>query len=530
MSRDTILDELLGELRARLSRGTRDLEGELARAVAFGEGLPAGRDKVFDFPFIEALIHAAAGIEALGQIRLADIEIKGGAPAQLNLEFLRQDKGLLLLDCLVEGDLILTNAQLEELDLSGTTLDRLLGKSLQVNGNLLLEGSRVRERVDLESCSVGGNLSFNKAKLSAATSDAKEEKRERGPVAQGDPRTVRRESYRRDEMVFLWGARIAGSLRFSGAGSNRKIRMTNAHVEGDVDLWGASFTDDGKEENGLIATNCQIGEKFIITNVTFSENSRLALDYSRVRVLQAERDSVLWPRAQHLSLEGFFFDALTFPQRQTGAETTVFDEELTIAWLKRNGPAFYRQPWLHAARSFRDKGYRSEATKIMIAMEKESDRVERAFGPGERARPGLIRRTASRLIRSLWWFADYGHRPQKVLWPIVILILANAVTNYVLIKVHPAAFVTQSQDIMMAEHDPDPNSLPEHPLFDSLTFAIDTFVPGLEFGQETAWQPNWHDQVGRFYALYLYLFHMTAGLVLTGVLVAGVTKKLTEET
>ncbi len=530
MGRDAILDEILTDLRARLDRDPTGSERALVRAAAFGEALPPGSDRTFDFAFVEAMIWSAAAIESLGLVRFAEIEITGGQPAQLNLEFLRADKGLLLLDCTIDGDLILSNAQLEELDLSGSTLKRLLGKSLQVNGNLLLEGSQVTARIDLESCVVGGNLSFNKASLSAPSGGTREKKGERGPVAHGDPRTVRRESYRRDEMVFLWGARIAGSLRFSGASCNRKIRMTNAHVEGDVDLWGAGFADDGKEENGLIATNCQIGEKLIVTNVTFSENSRLALDYSRVRVLQAERDSALWPRAQHLSLEGFSFDALTFPQRQTGAETTVFDEDLTIAWLKRNGPAFYRQPWRHAARSFSEKGYRSEATKILVAMEKEFDRVERAFGRGERARPGLVRRVASRLIRALWWFADYGYRPQKVLWPIVILIGLNATTNYLLIKLHPTAFITQSQDIMLSEPKQSPESLPEHPIFDSLTFSIDTFVPGLEFGQQTAWQPNWHDPLGRLYALYLYLFHMTAGLILTGVLVAGVTKKLTEDT
>jgi len=524
MAEEQAPDTLADRVADRLDRPLTADETALAVALARRQ-TQDGRQR-FGFAFVEALLHEALQTTALGLVRLADIEVvpETGRTA-LDLDFLRSDQALMLTGCTLHGDLLLANAHLEELDLSGSSLPRLIAKSLHLNSNLLLDGCRIGERLDLEGCRIEGSLSLNRAELVAEA--AEERDGERGPVAQGDPRQVRREDYRRGEMAFLFGARIGGSLRLSEARCNRKIRMTNARIEGDLDLWKAAFVADGAEENGLIATNCRIGEKLIITNVAFSETSRLALDYSQARILQAERDEKLWPRAGRLSLEGFVFDSLTFPQRQKGTATTVFDEDLTIDWLKRNGPSFYRQPWRHAATSFREKGYRSEATKILVAMEREQDRVDRLADPGERAQASWLRRAVSRLLRALWWFADYGHRPQKVLWPIVILILLNAAVNYALITTHPAVFVTQSEDVVLAGQKPE--EFVALPLFDSLSFAIDTFVPGLEFGQEQSWQPNWRDPIGRIYAIYLYLFHVTAGFILTGVLVAGVTKKLTDE-
>ena len=58
-------------------------------------------------------------------------------------------------------------------------------------------------------------------------------------------------------------------------------------------------------------------------------------------ILQFGRDQDKWPRKNRISLEGTTFGAFTFIQRQIPeGMLNVFDTNLTIALLKRNGPGF----------------------------------------------------------------------------------------------------------------------------------------------------------------------------------------------
>ncbi len=71
-------------------------------------------------------------------------------------------------------------------------------------------------------------------------------------------------------------SQIGGSIRCCDAQLDRKIRITNARIEGDLDLWGTDFVDLEGHENGLICTNSEIGEKLVFSETTCSESTRIA--------------------------------------------------------------------------------------------------------------------------------------------------------------------------------------------------------------------------------------------------------------
>lgn len=341
-------------------------------------------------------------------------------------------------------------------------------------------------------------------------------------------------------MGCLLDGRVEGSVRLCDAVMDRRFRMTNARIGCDLDLWGVTFRDLSEVENGLICTNCEIGEKLILSQTICGENTRIAVDYSRMCILQFGRDQNVWPRAGRISLEGTTFNALTFIERQKpGYQITVFDKDLTVNLLLRNGPGFYRQPWRQAAHSMRQKGYNDEALEILVAMECEAKRVEArehasrikdpALGAGQRLAM-RFKRARRKIFNTLWWFADYGYRPEKVLWVLLLLLAGNVLINLTIIQWRREAIVPALEDVYLSgELDPWAGSPREYPDFNPVVFALDTMISPLDLGQERAWQPNWKDPVGFIYAIYLYLFHMLFGLILIGVLVAGITKRLSDD-
>lgn len=286
--------------------------------------------------------------------------------------------------------------------------------------------------------------------------------------------------------------------------------------------------------------NSEIGEKFVFSETTCGQNTRLALDYSRMRILQFGRDQEKWPIKNRISLEGTTFEAFAFIQRQRRGELLkVFDTDLTIVLLKRNGPGFYRQPWRQAAQSIRQKGYAEEALEIMVAMEREASKVESAQRRARLKESGLtfrerialgIRRVRKTISNSLWWFADYGYRPEKTLWTLITLLIINIGLNFAILHWHQDALVPASEEVYLQE-DSDPwiGTPREYPSFNPVIFALDTLIPALDLGQEAAWQPNWRNPLGIAYALYLYIVHMFFGLLLIGVLVAEIGKRLSDE-
>ena len=174
-----------------------------------------------------------------------------------------------------------------------------------------------------------------------------------------------------------------------------------------------------------------------------------------------------------------------------------------------------------------------------MAMEREASRVESAQYPARlresrltfRERISLgIHRVRKTISNSLWLFADYEYRPEKTLWTLITLLIINTELNYSIIHWQQDALDPASEEVyLQKDSDPWTGTPREYPSFNPIIFALDTLIPALDLGQETAWQPNWRNPFGIAYALYLYIVHMLFGLLLIGVPVAGIGKRLSDD-
>lgn len=485
--------------------------------------------------FLAEVLKALARDENRMAIFIPDLRVV----SPLNATSLKTEKTVILHRIQSDHSICFNQCDFNQLDLTGGELTSLIARGIHLERDLVLNSTRISHILDLSIARIGGTLNLQDSVLTIP-GKASEAAANAGDTAQEESGQTRREEYSRFEMGSMLDINIDGSLRLCNARIDRKLRMTNARIGGDVDLWGVEFQDVGGLENGIICTNCEIGEKLILSESRCDDNTRIALDYTRLRIIQFGRDQEYWPRKNRISLEGTTFEAFAFIQRQKlGEALNIFDTDLTIAILKRNGPGFYRQPWRQAAQSIRQKGYGEEALEIMVAMEREASQVEvkqhrarlKESGLSLFKRASLMGRRLRRSIsNSLWWFADYGYRPEKTLWTLLTLLVLNIGLNVAILYWQQDAIVPALEEVYLQDDkDPWKGTPREYPSFNPLVFALDTLIPALDLGQETAWQPNWKNPFGIAYAIYLYIVHMFFGLLLIGVLVAGISKRLSDE-
>ncbi|MGE3905423.1 MAG: hypothetical protein AB7F36_05675 [Reyranellaceae bacterium] len=427
----------------------------------------------------------------------------------------------------------------------------LSAREARVEADLALLACKVTGAVALESIRIDGDFDCRRTVLRQGAAPTVETGDDEG--------NKRREQYRRDELVNLVGAHVAGRVRFDNISCDGRLRLTNIRVGGDVDCWNAGFVANGDEENGLILTNAAVEEKIIITKLKVTPRTVLKFDYSRARLFQGDADEESWPQTGRLGLEGFSFDFVAFmARRQTPdrPDNKVISAEVAIAWLERLGPLFHRQPYMQIARVFRDQGYLNESIEVLIAQE-EGDRRRRTERLLLRLRDGgEARRTAAVLASATlavarclnpWRYMRYGYRPLNAVYVLAALFVIGAVlfgeghSRSLIVPARDSVYLSDRYDPAIGIKDPV-----VYPEFNPWLYSLDTLVPVFQLGQEEHWQPNartdfsgaimtpdapdpWHERPFRAGALlsgYLYFFHIPMGWLFSVLFFAGISRRL----
>jgi hypothetical protein len=238
-----------------------------------------------------------------------------------------------------------------------------------------------------------------------------------------------------------------------------------------------------------------------------------------VHVGQLVDDAARWPAPGHLRLDGFVYTAIAGP----------IDAKARLAWLARQPPAPFRpQPYLQLANVLRESGHEADAKRVLIAKE----RARRTHG-------GL-----SRVARGWNWLLEvtigYGYQPWRALiWAGVWVVIGGSLFGW-----------GYEQGIVIptkAEaYHPDKTTRQEpafYPAFNRWLYALDTFVPIINFGQKDYWAPEVACNrsgllrgggirlcVLGIRALYLYRWlHIVAGWVLITLVVTGFTNLVRRE-
>ncbi|MCP4330631.1 MAG: hypothetical protein GY791_19735 [Alphaproteobacteria bacterium] len=399
----------------------------------------------------------------------------------------------------------------------------------RVTGDLIFDDAEIHRLIHLDNARIGGDLRFARSVVHAAPIT-------RALSGSPDLPAGRRESYFRLEAINLKGLQVEGSLFFEQAHIDERIRALNCTIRGDVDLKDVEFIapDSGGEadtaENGLILTNSFVGEKLMLMNVTATDNTRLNFRFSRAKTFLMPPLQSKWPAPGNLDLYGFVYEEIS---HLVDRDRYVRDDprlkyatlsSITQAWLERSQPQvagesqrgdpvrFHPQPYARLATVLNAQGYRKESLDLLVEMERRTIEGVAARRPWL---PRNLTRLGSWTLRAT---IEYGYRPLRVFWWMVWTVVIATLVFWMCYR-HDLFSVTDpnvylSDLYTTCAPDPrtgapppgcpipalDPERMPPHRYvpFDAFLYAIDTFVPILDLGVDTAWAPNpnncWNDK------------------------------------
>jgi hypothetical protein len=265
-------------------------------------------------------------------LRLAGARVTG----TLDLEAATLTRPVLLWGCFFDEPIILTEASTYALRFPGCHVPGLTARQLRTQGNVDLNGAKVRGGIDLLGAHIGGHLNLNGATLANP----------KGTALDADGLTVDqhmlcRGGFRAEGQVILRGAHIGGALDLDGA------TLTNPNGTA---LDAASLTVDQhmlcrggfRAEGQVILRGAHIGSQLEFDGATLTNPNGTALDAASLTVDQlmacrygfrAEGQVIL--RAAHIGGQ-LDFDGATL----TNPNGTALDADaLTVDQLMlcRNG-------------------------------------------------------------------------------------------------------------------------------------------------------------------------------------------------
>ncbi|MFJ5272832.1 hypothetical protein [Streptomyces sp. NPDC088358] len=425
------------------------------------------------------------------------------------------DAHLEFVNCVFDGEIRLSGAVVNSLDLSGSRVTTLLADGLRVRGDLVLREARIGTAtaaapfVDFRTDGdrvpaarrVSEELTTAPLRLVAAHVDGALVLERTvlggpGPWALFAPRMTVGDSLRASGMessggLYLRDGQVSHSLLFEGA-SVTAIDATGLRCDGGFYAdWGFSCSGPVRLRSAEVAGivtfhDAVLGAPAGAAILTRLRTARLRVDFrtnpaGAVVLRDARIGSYVdapgsWPAEGALDVEGLTYDRL-------GSVEPVGVKE-RLAWLARDGAA--------TAGSFE---------QLALSYQRTGD--ERSARVVRRARERRTRRS-ERLPARAWGAVQdalfgYGYAPGRALVWLIVLVGAGS-----------AWFAT---------HAPPPVKGGTQRNWDPVLYTLDLIVPVAGLGQRTAWDPAGVDKV---VAVLLIL----AGWLLATSVVAGASRLL----
>jgi hypothetical protein len=246
--------------------------------------------------------------------------------------------------------------------------------------------------------------------------------------------------FRAEGEVRLLGASIGGQLTCR-RGTFRRPRGPALGVDG-AQVGGAAFLDDGFRAEGEVRlVNGRVGPLF--------------------------DDEASWPAHGNLQLDGFVYTTIA---------AGPIDAKARLAWLARQPSTPFRpQPYQQLAKVLRESGHEAAAKRILIAQEK----ARRKHGE-----LGWLAWGKSMLLGAT---IAHGYRPsQALLWAAFWVAIGGGLFGWgydkgIVIPTKAEAYDSNKK----IRQEPA-----FYPAFNRWLYALDTFVPIINFGQKDYWAPQ----------------------------------------
>jgi hypothetical protein len=505
------------------------------------------------------------------------IHIKGAKiNGRLDLQAVNIPFPLCLEDCYISGGVILDFAETRFLSFEGSASGPISGDKLVVHGAFLLrQGFHAKGKVWLVGATIAGDLDCSNGKFEKPGDTALDAGQAQigGSVSLSDgfraEGTVRLSSIRmRGDLNCHGGtfisvdialnanqARIDGRVSLSrdpsaspsqGFMAQGKVTLSEARVAGSLDCSKGIFRKlDGV---ALDAGRARIGGDLILKGIDAQGTVRLPsthvdrdLDFrevqskqmfldvggARVRRLLDDRSS--WEAVRGFELDDFVYTTYTGPALDAKTRRHLLDKWLETRTLAGQGKRPFRpQPHSQQAKVLRELGQESEAKQVLRAKER-------------------ARRTHGNLSKPSWMWnllleftIGYGYQPWLALiWAGIFVVVGGILFGMgyhrgIVIPTKAEAYQTGTKTKQEAAF---------YPAFNRWFYALDTFVPIINFGQKDYWgtqsscnKPGWIRGGGvrlciqGVRVLYLYqCLHIVVGWGLITLVVVGFTSLVRKE-
>lgn len=431
----------------------------------------------------------------------------------------RLAKPLRFLNCRFDTEPTFNRAEVVELTFQGCDLPGFNGYRM-----------RASDHVNLKGCRIAGHCNLGYAQLEAGLSLA--------------------ESHfgLAERALSLQGTKIALGLLAPNIVTEGKCDLTCTEIAGQLDVRCAQFK--GVDE-ALTLQQARIGEALFWRGVSAPTGS---VNFTRAEVDLLTDDAESWENCSGgFSLDGFRYAHIRGPDL---GEITA-----RINWLTKGttgGGSFSSQPWRQFAHVLRENGDDSAARRVMMERERlyiahERRRMWTRLCEDWTGKTGENRSLATACLgkcRAAWslipyrlhiiWSClkrlviGYGYDPKRPLYWSLALILVGSVLaslGWQQGAITPASDQILTSGDWLAAMALDPVSPTRHWLssasaqhyeeFSPFLFALDTYLPVMDLGQEKAWAVTTVTTTGTI-GRALWVGLQAAGWIVTSLGIAAV--------
>ena len=438
----------------------------------------------------------------------SEFKLTGGLiPGVLSLPSDASPKSYILEMCRFGMAPDFAGAAVRKLIISHCKLPGIDASHLHPTGDVRMEDCEVTGLCNFSYASFDGGLSLNRSAFTLPES---------GSAAVPDDPLLK------ETAVSLMGANIVRSLLANEIKVTGRFDLISARIGGQLSFDKATFgvraeRPDAHPPEALRMQQTRIGDALLWRKVTVA-SGRINLTRAETDVLEDDPDS--WAACKKgLDLDGFRYNHIR--------GKTLGNVEARIAWLTAgttgNG-SFSSQPWRHFAHILRENGDDSAARKVMMERERlyiaherhrmwarlcaewrgERD-VERSFSQMLRAKGRTICSLFGYRLHIIWsclkrLIIGYGYDPKRPLyWSLGFILIGwlLSVCGWQAGVFAPSSDQILTSDDWLAAMAIDATAPVRHWLsspsaqhyeeFSPFLFALDTYLPVMDLGQEKAW-------------------------------------------
>ena len=241
----------------------------------------------------------------------------------------------------------------------------------------------------------------------------------------------------------------AGVFLRDGFHAMGTIRFIDAHITGSMECTDASFRCDG--QRALTLQGAQITGALFFRALAHPPEGEVV--FSNATVGRLVDDAAAWPLPGELHIDGFVYQEID--------AGSPLDAPTRLQWLELQadrGGGMATQPYEQLAAVYDRMGHENDAVTIRVAKQRALRHQRHRLSAGRG------------LSALLYWTIRYGWAP----WRAVIIGMFVVALSAALFAVADGAFVSTN----------------DAPPFFAPAFALDTFLPFVNLGQEEHWRPD----------------------------------------